>query len=202
MIDVLGADHGGYVKRLQAAVTGMSGGKATLDVKICQLVKLFRGGEPVKMSKRSGDFVTLRDVVDEVGPDPVRFMMIYRKSDAPLDFDFQKVTEQSKDNPVFYVQYAHARTCSVFRQASEAGIDVPAFRSAVDNGRVDAAYVEPLSDSGEFGLIRRLADYPRIIDAAVTAREPHRIAFYLYELAADFHAQWNRGKEEPDLRFH
>ncbi len=201
MVDVLGADHGGYVKRLQAAVTGMSGGRASLDVKICQLVKLFRGGEPVKMSKRSGDFVTLRDVVEEVGPDPVRFMMVFRKSDAPLDFDFQKVTEQSKDNPVFYVQYAHARTCSVVRQAAEAGIDVDAFHSAVHNGQVDAAYLEPLSDSGEFGLIRRLADYPRIIDAAVTAREPHRIAFYLYELAADFHAQWNRGKEEPDLRF-
>ncbi len=201
MVDVLGADHGGYVKRIQAAVVGMSGGKASLDVKICQLVKLFRGGEPVKMSKRSGDFVTLRDVVDEVGPDPVRFMMVYRKSDAPLDFDFQKVTEQSKDNPVFYVQYAHARTCSVFRQAAEAGIDVTAFRTALDQGRVDAAYVEPLSDSGEFALMRRLADYPRIVDAAVTAHEPHRIAFYLYELAADFHAQWNRGKEEPDLRF-
>jgi arginyl-tRNA synthetase len=201
MVDVLGADHGGYVKRLQAAVAGMSGGKATLDVKICQLVRLFRAGEPVKMSKRAGDFVTLRDVVDEVGPDPVRFMMVYRKSDAPLDFDFQKVTEQSKDNPVFYVQYAHARTCSVFRQAAEMGIDVDAFRTDLSQGRVDAAYVEQLSDSGEFGLIRRLADYPRIIDAAVAAREPHRIAFYLYELAADFHAQWNRGKEEPELRF-
>ena len=201
MIDVLGADHGGYVKRLQAAVSGMSGGNASLDVKICQLVKLFRGGEPVKMSKRAGDFVTLRDVVDEVGPDPVRFMMVYRKPDAPLDFDFQKVTEQSKDNPVFYVQYAHARTRSVFRQAAEAGIDVAALTAELEAGNTSAGSLEQLSDPGELTILRRVADYPRIVDAAINAREPHRIAFYLYELSGDLHAHWNRGKEDPELRF-
>jgi arginyl-tRNA synthetase len=202
MIDVLGADHGGYVKRLQAAVTGMSGGQAGVDIKICQLVKLLRGGEPYKMSKRAGDFVTLRDVVDEVGPDPVRFMMIYRKSDAPLDFDFLKVTEQSKDNPVFYVQYAHARACSIFRQAAVDGPDLAAqFTSDLGAGRVVASYFEALVDPGEIALVRRLADYPRIIDAATSVKEPHRIAFYLYELAGEFHAQWNRGKDSPDLRF-
>jgi arginyl-tRNA synthetase len=202
MVDVLGADHSGYVKRIKAAVTGMSGGRANVDVKICQLVKLLRGGEPAKMSKRAGDFVTLRDVVDEVGSDPVRFMMIYRKSDAPLDFDFEKVTEQSKDNPVFYVQYAHARICSVFRQAAVEGPDLGAeFLADLAAGRVDASYLAPLADPGEVGIIRRLADYPRIIDGAVATREPHRLAFYLYELAGDFHAQWNRGKESPELRF-
>jgi len=202
MIDVLGADHSGYVKRIQAAVTGMSGGKASLDVKICQLVKLLRGGRPAKMSKRSGDFEVVRDVVEEVGPDPVRFMMIYRKSEAPLDFDFEKVTEQSKDNPVFYVQYAHARVCSVFRQAAADAEDLgAAFLRDLAAGRVDGGYLQTLRDPGEIGLARRLADYPRIIDAAVATREPHRIAFYLYELAGDFHAQWNRGKESPELRF-
>ena len=201
MIDVLGADHGGYVKRIQAAVAGMSGGQATLDVKICQLVNLLRGGEPVKMGKRAGNFVTLRDVVDEVGADPVRFMMVYRKPDAPLDFDFQKVTEQSKDNPVFYVQYAHARTRSVFRQAAEAGIDVATISADLDAGQIDAAALEPLRDPGEFAIVRRVADYPRIVDGAVNAREPHRIAFYLYELAGEFHAHWNRGKEDSGLRF-
>ncbi len=202
MVDVLGADHSGYVKRIKAAVTGMSGGRANVDVKICQLVKLLRGGAPAKMSKRAGEFVTLRDVVDEVGPDPVRFMMIYRKSDAPLDFDFEKVTEQSKDNPVFYVQYAHARICSVFRQAAAEGPDLAAaFLADLAAGRVDASYLRPLEDPGELGIIRRLADYPRIIDGAVSTREPHRLAFYLYELAGDLHAQWNRGKESPGLRF-
>jgi len=202
MIDVLGADHGGYVKRLKAAVQGMSGGEAALDVKICQLVKLFRAGEPVKMSKRAGDFVTLRDVVDEVGPDPVRFMMVFRKSDAPLDFDFARVTEQSKDNPVFYVQYAHARACSVFRQAAEGDVDLAAaFAADLEAGRVAAEYVSAVTDPGERGLLRRLADYPRIVDSAVTFHEPHRIAFYLYELASDFHVQWNRGKDDPQLRF-
>ncbi len=202
MIDVLGADHSGYVKRLRAAVAGVSGGTASVDVQICQLVRLFRGGEPVKMSKRTGDFVTLREVVDEVGADPIRFMMIFRKSDAPLDFDFQKVTEQSKDNPVFYVQYAHARTCSVFRQAAEADVDLGAeFRSDLAAGRVDEEYLKPLADPGEYALLRRLADYPRIVDAAVGAQEPHRIAFYLYELAGDFHFQWNRGKDRGELRF-
>jgi arginyl-tRNA synthetase len=201
MVDVLGADHGGYVKRIQAVVSGMSGGRASLDVKICQLVKLFRGGDPVKMSKRSGDFVTLRDVVDEVGADPVRFMMVFRKSDAPLDFDFQKVTEQSKDNPVFYVQYAHARTRSVFRQAAEAGIDLDEFLAELAAGRTNAETLEELRDPGELAIIRRIADYPRIMAMAIASGEPHRVAFYLYELAGDFHAHWNRGKESPELRF-
>ncbi|MCW5713889.1 MAG: arginine--tRNA ligase [Bauldia sp.] len=197
MIDVLGADHGGYVKRLRAAVTGMSGGEATLDVKICQLVKLLRGGEPVKMGKRAGNFVTLRDVVDEVGADPVRFMMVYRTSEAMLDFDFQKVTEQSKDNPVFYVQYAHARTASVFRQAADAatkGLGT----TYLATRRADLSL---LSDAGEMALLRKLSDYPRIVESAALAHEPHRLAFYLHELASDFHAHWNRGTELPQLRF-
>jgi arginyl-tRNA synthetase len=196
MIDVWGADHGGYVKRMQAAVRAMTGGEGALDVKICQLVRLFRGGEPVRMSKRAGDFVTLRDLVEEVGPDPIRFMMVYRKNDAPLDFDFQKVTEQTKDNPVFYVQYAHARTCSVFRQAEaempglDAGPEILAETS-----------LEPLTDIGEMAIIRHLCAYPRVVEAAATAHEPHRIAFYLYDLASQFHGHWNRGKELPQLRF-
>jgi arginyl-tRNA synthetase len=196
MIDVLGADHGGYVKRMKAAVTAISGGEASLDVKLCQLVRLFRAGEPVKMSKRSGDFVTLRELVEEVGPDPVRFMMVFRKNDAPLDFDFQKVTEQSKDNPVFYVQYAHARTASVFRQAEA---EMPAIDRSL--AALAAAPLEKLTDSGEMALIRRLAEYPRIIEAAAEAHEPHRIAFYLHDVASEFHAHWNRGKELPQLRF-
>jgi len=197
MVDVLGADHGGYVKRLQAAVTGMSGGEASLDVKICQLVKLSRGGEEVKMSKRSGDFVTLRDVVDEVGADPVRFMMVFRKSDAPLDFDFQKVTEQSKDNPVFYVQYAHARTASVFRQAADAATKGLA-TTYLTTRKADLSV---LSDAGELSLLRKLADFPRVVESAALAHEPHRLAFYLYETASDFHGHWNRGTESPQLRF-
>jgi arginyl-tRNA synthetase len=163
---------------------------------LCQLVKLFRDGEPVKMSKRSGDFVTLRDVVEEVGRDSVRFMMLYRKSSEPLDFDFAKVTEQSKDNPVFYVQYAHARCMSVFRQAGEAFPDV-------DFATVDlAGAIEGnISDSNELQLVAKLAEYPRIIEAAALSQEPHRIAFYLYDLASAFHAHWNKGKESPELRF-
>jgi len=196
MIDVLGADHGGYVKRMKAAVTAISGGEADLDVKLCQLVRLFRAGEPVKMSKRSGDFVTLRELVEEVGSDPVRFMMVFRKNDAPLDFDFQKVTEQSKDNPVFYVQYAHARAASVFRQAASEMPHVERSTEALIH-----APLEKLNDSGEMGLIRRLAEYPRMVEAAAEAHEPHRIAFYLHEVASEFHAQWNRGKELPQLRF-
>jgi arginyl-tRNA synthetase len=195
MIDVLGADHGGYVKRMQAAVKAISGGTADLDVKIVQLVRLLRGGEPVKMSKRSGEFVTLRDVVDEVGSDPIRFMMVFRKNDAPLDFDFQKVTEQSRENPVFYVQYAHARTCSIFRQAET---EVPAL---VAPARAGEAPLDRLADEGEVALIRRLLEYPRIVEAAAAAHEPHRVAFYLHELASDFHGHWNRGKELPQLRF-
>ncbi len=196
MIDVWGADHGGYVKRMQAAVKAVSAGKAALDVKLCQLVKLLRAGEPVKMSKRSGDFVTLREVVDEVGRDAVRFMMIYRKNDAPLDFDLAKVVEQSKDNPVFYVQYAHARCASVFRQAAEALPDLDISAAALG-----AADLSMLEDEAELDLLRRLAQYPRVVEGAATAHEPHRVAFYLYDLASSFHSLWNKGKDLPQLRF-
>jgi arginyl-tRNA synthetase len=196
MIDVWGADHGGYVKRMEAVVKAITGHEGDLDVKLCQLVKLFRDGEPVRMSKRSGDFVTLRDLVEEVGSDPIRFMMVYRKNDAPLDFDFQKVTEQSKDNPVFYVQYGHARTCSIFRQAAIEILDLK-----TDPASLAAARLEPLTDVGEMALIRRLCAYPRVVESAAEAHEPHRIAFYLYELASELHAQWNRGKDLPHLRF-
>ena len=158
-------------------------------VRLCQLVKLFRGGEPVRMSKRAGEFVTLREVVEEVGPDVVRFMMLYRKNEAPLDFDFKKVTEQSKENPVFYVQYAHARICSVFRNAGALAesAEKPDFSRLIDES--------------ELQLVRRIGEYPRIVEAAATAHEPHRVAFYLYDLASDFHALWNKGKESPQLRF-
>ncbi|GLR49404.1 arginine--tRNA ligase [Shinella yambaruensis] len=196
MIYVLGADHGGYVKRLEAVARAVSEGKSKLTVLLCQLVKLFRNGEPVKMSKRSGDFVTLRDVVDEVGRDPVRFMMLYRKNSEPLDFDFAKVTEQSKDNPVFYVQYAHARCMSVFRQAAEAFPDLDV--AALD---LAAAIDGNIADPSELQLLAKLAEYPRVIEGAALAHEPHRIAFYLYDLASAFHAHWNKGKEQPELRF-
>lgn len=195
LIYVLGADHGGYVKRLEALARAVAGDTVKLTVLLCQLVKLFRDGEPVRMSKRSGDFVTLRDVVEEVGRDPIRFMMLYRKNDAPLDFDFAKVTEQSKDNPVFYVQYASARCHSVFRQASE-----QLGQANFDRNRLVAS-VSSLTDEGEIGLIRKLAEYPRLIESAALALEPHRLAFYLYDLASSFHAHWNRGTDNPDLRF-
>jgi arginyl-tRNA synthetase len=196
MIDVLGADHGGYVKRVQAAVKAITGGEGGLDVRLCQLVRLLRAGEPVKMSKRAGEFVTLHEVVEEVGRDPIRFMMVYRKNDATLDFDFQKVTEQSKDNPVFYVQYAHARAASIFRQAET---EVPAInRSAAS---LLQAPLEALRDAGELAMIRRVAEYPRVIESAALHREPHRVAFYLHDLASEFHSHWNRGKELPQLRF-
>jgi arginyl-tRNA synthetase len=200
MIDVWGADHGGYVKRMRAAVAAISGGTADLDVKIVQLVKLLRAGTPVKMSKRAGEFVTLREVVDEVGRDPVRFMMLYRKNDAVLDFDLAKVIEQSRDNPVFYVQYGHARCHSVFRNAREVFPDLAAESERRAGILVNAA-LERLADPGELALMRRLALFPRLIEAAALAHEPHRIAFYLYDLASDFHAQWNRGKDTPHLRF-
>jgi arginyl-tRNA synthetase len=200
LIDVWGADHGGYIKRVAAAVKAISGGKADLDVKIVQLVKLLRAGEPVKMSKRAGDFVTLREVVDEVGRDAVRFMMLYRKNDAVLDFDFVKVQEQSRDNPVFYVQYGHARGCSVFRNAAEVVPDLAA-DSAARRNRLAQVPLDQLVDTGEQSLMRRLALYPRVLEAAAAAHEPHRIAFYLYEVASEFHAQWNRGKDAPHLRF-
>ena len=187
LIDIFGADHGGYVKRMKAAVAGLSGGKVPLDVKLTQLVRLFKDGEPFKMSKRAGTFVTLRDVVDQVGADVTRFVMLTRKNDAPLDFDFDKVLEQSRDNPVFYVQYAHARVRSVLRKAGDLGIDL--------------GQPARLDDAAEFALARKIADWPRQIDIAASAHEPHRIAFYLFELASDFHSLWNRGNDRPELRF-
>jgi arginyl-tRNA synthetase len=200
LIDVWGADHGGYVKRMQAAVKAISGGKADLDVKLVQLVRLLRAGEPVKMSKRAGEFVTLREVVDEVGRDAVRFDMLYRKNDAALDFDLAKVIEHSRDNPVFYVQYGHARGQSVFRNAREELPDLPQAASA-RVAMLKGAPIERLIDTGEVSLLRRIALYPRVVEAAAAAHEPHRIAFYLYELASEFHAQWTRGKDLPHLRF-
>jgi arginyl-tRNA synthetase len=202
MIDVWGADHGGYVKRMQAAVRALSGnaGKGELDVKVVQLVKLMRGGQPVKMSKRAGEFVTLREVVEEVGRNAVRFMMLYRKNDAVLEFDLAKVIEQSRDNPVFYVQYGHARGRSVFRNVREFLPDLPEEPDALVQALAKAP-LDRLEDSGELSLMRRLALYPRLLEGAALAHEPHRIAFYLYELASDFHTQWNRGKDMPHLRF-
>ena len=196
MIDVWGADHGGYVKRVQAGVRALSGGAAGLDVRVCQLVNLMDEGKPLKMSKRAGRIVTLRDVVDEVGRDVVRFIMLTRKNDAPLDFDLAKVTEQSKDNPVFYVQYAHARICSVFRNAAEDAALAPL--AAEPFGDADLAL---LADPAELALARALASFPRVVEGAAQHREPHRVAFYLQDLAGVFHALWTRGKEEPALRF-
>jgi arginyl-tRNA synthetase len=200
MIDVFGADHGGYIKRMQAAVKGVSAGAATLDIKVVQLVRLLRDGEPVKMSKRSGDFVTLREVVDEVGSDAVRFMMLFRKNDAVLDFDLAKVIEQSKDNAVFYVQYGHARGHSIFKNAREMVPELPEADAARAAYLGDAA-VERLTDPAELSLLKLLALYPRMIEAAAVAHEPHRIAFYLYDLASEFHALWTRGRDLPYLRF-
>ncbi len=194
LIDVFGADHGGYVKRMKAAVSALSDGKVPLDIKLTQLVKLWKNGEPFKMSKRAGNFVTLRDVVDQVGPDVTRFHMLTRKNDAPLDFDFDKVLEQSKDNPVFYVQYAHARVCSVLRKALEAGI-------AVDDTALAGADLGKLSHPAELAVAQKLAEWPRLVEIAGRTHEPHRVAFYLYELASDLHALWNRGNELPELRF-
>jgi arginyl-tRNA synthetase len=200
LVDVWGADHGGYVKRMQAAIKAVTSDKAALDVKVVQLVKLLRNGEPVKMSKRSGDFVTLREVVDEVGSDAVRFMMLFRKNDAVLDFDLAKVLEQSRENPVFYVQYGHARGHSVFRNAREAVPDLPGEEGARAAFLADAV-IERLTDPGELDLLRRLALYPRAVEAAAVAHEPHRIAFYLYDLASEFHALWTKGRDLPYLRF-
>jgi arginyl-tRNA synthetase len=197
LIDVWGADHGGYIKRMRAAVAALSESKAELDVKLIQLVKLLRAGEPVKMSKRAGEFVTLREVVDEVGRDAVRFMMLFRKNDAALDFDLAKVIEQSRDNPVFYVQYGHARGQSILRNAREVFPDLPA---DIVNLLTEAK-MELLADAAELALMRRIALYPRIIEAAATAHEPHRIAFYLYDLASEFHALWTLGNTSPHLRF-
>ena len=194
MIDVWGADHGGYVKRMKAAVKAVSNGEGELDIKLCQLVKLMDGGEPVVMSKRSGQFITLRDVVDRVGKDVVRFIMLTRKNDAPLEFDLKRVAEQSKDNPVFYVQYAHARICSVLRLAAA---DMP----EIDTKNLAKADLSGLADQAELDVIRRIAAWPRVVEGAALSHEPHRIAFYLHDLAGDFHLLWNKGKEEPALRF-
>ncbi|MEM1302550.1 MAG: arginine--tRNA ligase [Pseudomonadota bacterium] len=194
LIDVFGADHGGYVKRMKAAVSALSDGQVPLDIKLTQLVKLYKNGEPFKMSKRAGTFVTLRDVVDQVGADVTRFVMLTRKNDAPLDFDFDKVLEQSKDNPVFYVQYAHARVCSVLRKAAEAGI-------AADDATLAAADLSGMTHEAELQLAKKLAEWPRLIEIAARNNEPHRVAFYLYELASDLHALWNRGNDDPALRF-
>ncbi len=194
LVDVFGADHGGYVKRMKAAVSALSDGRVPLEVKLIQLVKLTRGGEPVKMSKRAGTFVTLRDVVDQVGADVTRFVMLTRKNDAPLDFDFDKVLEQSKDNPVFYVQYAHARVCSVLRKAEVAG-------TVVDDATLAALDLSGLTHPAELDVVRKLAEWPRLVEIAAQTGEPHRIAFYLYELASAFHTLWNRGSADSDLRF-
>ncbi|MBL1405728.1 MAG: arginine--tRNA ligase [Rhizobiales bacterium] len=196
MVFVLGADHGGYVKRLKAVAKAVAGDKAELDVLLCQLVKLFRDGEPVRMSKRSGNFITLREVVEEVGADAVRFMMLYRKSEAPLDFDFAKVTEQSKDNPVFYVQYAHARCYSVLRQVATEMPDLDTSHESLLK-----ADLTLLKNESEIGLIKKMAEYPRMIEQAAVSDEPHRVAFYLYELASELHGHWAKGKESPELRF-
>jgi arginyl-tRNA synthetase len=194
LIDVFGADHGGYVKRMKAAVSALSGGKTPLDIKLTQLVKLFKNGEPFKMSKRAGTFVTLRDVVDQVGPDVTRFVMLTRKNDAPLDFDFDKVLEQSKDNPVFYVQYANARINSVLRKATEAGI-------AIDDATLAAVDLTGMTHDSELAVARKLAEWPRLVEIAARTNEPHRVAFYLYELASDLHVLWNKGNDLPELRF-
>jgi arginyl-tRNA synthetase len=196
MIDVWGADHGGYVKRMQAAVQALTNGAATLDVKLCQLVNLFDNGQPVRMSKRAGTFVTLREVIDEVGKDVFRFIMLTRRNDQTLDFDFAKVTEQSKDNPVFYVQYAHARAASVMRHAKA---ELP--RARLGDKALAKAKLSRLTDPAELALIRLLAGWPRLIESAAEAHEPHRIAFYLQEVAAAFHLLWTKGRDEAQLRF-
>ncbi len=194
LIDVFGADHGGYVKRMKAAVAALSDNGVPLDVKLTQLVKLYKNGEPFKMSKRAGTFIMLRDLVDEVGPDVTRFHMLTRKNDAPLDFDFDKVTEQSKDNPVFYVQYAHARVHSVLRRAAEAGLEM-------DLERLAAADLSRVAHPAEVALAAKLAEWPRLIEIAARSHEPHRVAFYLYDLASELHGLWNLGNDEPALRF-
>jgi arginyl-tRNA synthetase len=189
LIDIWGADHAGTVKRIQAAVKALTHGETPFDIKLVQMVRLMRAGEPVKMSKRSGKFITIADMVDEVGKDVVRFTMLARKADAQMDFDFAKVVEASKDNPVFYVQYAHARIASLHRRAAEAGISVPA--------QTDLS----LLDHEELALVKLAAQFPRIVEGAANAHEPHRIAFYLYDLAAAFHSLWHRGNDDPSRRF-
>jgi len=194
LIDILGADHGGYVKRMKAAVSALSGGKVPLDIKLMQFVKLFKNGEPFKMSKRAGNFVTLRDLVEQVGADVTRFVMLTRKNDAPLDFDFDKVLEQSRENPVYYVQYAHARGCSVMRRAADLGIDV-------SDAALATTDLTSVQHDSEIAVVKKVAEWPRLVEIAARTNEPHRIAFYLYELASDLHSLWNKGNEIPSLRF-
>ena len=194
IIDVFGADHGGYVKRMKAIVAALGGSKVEFDIKLTQLVKLFKNGEPFKMSKRAGTFITLRDVIEQVGPDVTRFVMLTRRNDAHLDFDFDKVTEQSRENPVFYVQYASARVASVLRKAGEAGIDT-------SDAALAAADLSKLDHDAELALIGKLAEWPRLVEIAARTHEPHRVAFYLYELAGEFHGLWNLGNDMPSLRF-
>lgn len=194
LIDIFGADHGGYVKRMKAAVSALSDGKTPLDIKLTQLVKLYKNGEPFKMSKRAGTFVTLGDVVEQVGPDVARFVMLTRKNDATLDFDFDKVLEQSRENPVFYVQYAHARICSVLRKAAELNINV-------DDAALQGADLSNLNHEAELAVAKKLAEWPRLVEIAARTHEPHRVAFYLYELAGELHGLWNKGNEAPQLRF-
>ncbi|MEK9753702.1 MAG: arginine--tRNA ligase, partial [Rhodospirillaceae bacterium] len=196
MIDIFGADHGGYVKRMKAAVAAMSGGEAELDIKLCQMVHLKKGGEPMRMSKRAGNFVTLRDLIDEAGKDVVRFIMLTRKQDSQMEFDLDKALEQTRDNPVFYVQYAHARCRSVMRNAVELFAD-----DEIASVALAAADLASLDDPAELDLIRRMVGWPRLIESAAEAREPHRVAYYLHDLAEGFHALWNKGKDEARLRF-
>jgi len=194
LIDIFGADHGGYVKRMKAAVSALSSGEVPLDIKLCQLVKLYQNGEPFKMSKRAGNFVMLRDLVEEVGPDVTRFVMLTRKNDAALDFDFQKVLEQSRENPVFYVQYAHARIKSVVRKAEELDIDI-------SDRALSETNLTSLTHSSELSLIKKIAEWPRLVEVAARLYEPHRIAFYLFDLSSQLHAHWSKGSDNPDLRF-
>ena len=194
LINVLGADHDGYVKRMKAIVSALSNGKVALDIKLTQLVNLWKNGAPFRMSKRTGTFVTLRDVVDQVGSDVTRFIMVTRKNDVPLDFDFDKVLEQSRENPVFYVQYAHARVMSVLRRAAEAGI-------AADDMTLSRADMNRIDHDSELAVIKKLAEWPRLVEISARANEPHRIATYLHELAGEFHALWNRGNDDARLRF-
>ncbi len=194
LIDIFGADHGGYVKRMKAAVSALSSGEVPLDIKLCQLVKLYQNGEPFKMSKRAGNFVMLRDLVEEVGPDVTRFVMLTRKNDAALDFDFQKVLEQSRENPVFYVQYAHARIKSVVRKAEELDIDI-------SDRALSETNLTRLTHSSELSLIKKIAEWPRLVEVAARLYEPHRIAFYLFDLSSQLHAHWSKGSDNPDLRF-
>ena len=194
LIDVFGADHGGYVKRMKAAVSALSSGEVSLDIKLCQLVKLYQNGEPFKMSKRAGNFVMLRDLVEQVGPDVTRFVMLTRKNDAALDFDFQKVLEQSRENPVFYVQYAHARIKSVIRKAEALNVDTSDYA-------LSEANLSSLTHASELSLIKKLAEWPRIVELSARLYEPHRLAFYLFDLSSELHSHWGKGVENPHLRF-